>query len=48
MARRILIAQGIIIGALGLGVLVKEWPGLVREIRIWRMANLRSGPRHQR
>lgn len=37
MAKRILIAEAALLGALGLGMLVRELPGLVREIRIWRM-----------
>ncbi|MFF7725497.1 hypothetical protein [Streptomyces sp. NPDC008001] len=41
MARRLLIAQAVVAGAVTLGILVKEFPGIVREIRIWRMAGLR-------
>jgi hypothetical protein len=37
MARRVLLAEAVIAGALGLAVVVKEMPGIVREIRIWRM-----------
>ncbi|GGP33367.1 hypothetical protein [Streptomyces abikoensis] len=42
MARRLLITQALVAGAVTLGILVKEFPGLVREIRIWRMVGLRS------
>ncbi|PRX50997.1 hypothetical protein B0I33_101149 [Prauserella shujinwangii] len=42
MAKKILIAQGVLIGAAVLGILVREYPGLVREIRMWRMARLRD------
>jgi hypothetical protein len=48
MAKRILIAEAALVGALGLVVLTREIPGLVREIRIWRMAQFRSGVRHAR
>lgn len=48
MARRVLIAQAVIAGALGLVILVKEIPGLVREVRIWRMVGFRAGSRHPR
>ncbi|MGW2035900.1 MULTISPECIES: hypothetical protein [Streptomyces] len=47
-ARRVLIAQGAALGALTLGLLVLELPGIVREVRIWRMVNLRSGARRPR
>ncbi|MEV5147714.1 hypothetical protein [Streptomyces sp. NPDC052727] len=42
-AQRVLIAQGVALGALTLGLLVLELPGIVREVRIWRMIKLRSG-----
>ncbi|AEW99440.1 hypothetical protein [Streptantibioticus cattleyicolor] len=48
MARRLLIAQAAVLTALGLGIFVKEIPGLIREIRIWRMVGLRGGPRRPR
>jgi hypothetical protein len=48
MARRILIAEAVIVGGLVLGVLLRELPGAVREVRIWRMAGFRSGSRHPR
>ncbi|MGK5545860.1 hypothetical protein ACSNOH_14165 [Streptomyces sp. URMC 127] len=46
MARRLLIAQAVVAGAVALGLLVKEFPGLVREVRIWRMVGLRSRAGH--
>lgn len=42
-AQRVLIAEGVVIGALTLALLVREFPGILRELRIWRMINLRSG-----
>ncbi|MFF0793560.1 hypothetical protein [Streptomyces spiralis] len=47
-AKRMLIAQAVMAGGLALAVLVKEMPGIVREIRIWRMVGLRAGSRHPR
>ncbi|MFF8908598.1 hypothetical protein [Streptomyces olivaceoviridis] len=47
-AQRVLIAQGVALGALALGLLVLELPGIVREVRIWRMINLRSGAKRPR
>ncbi|MET8772930.1 hypothetical protein [Streptomyces sp. NPDC004658] len=44
-AQRVLIAQGVALGAVALGLLVLELPGIVREVRIWRMIKLRSGAR---
>ncbi|MCF3103132.1 hypothetical protein IPZ58_16285 [Streptomyces roseoverticillatus] len=41
MGRRLLIAQAVVAGAVALGILVKEFPGIVQEVRIWRMAGLR-------
>ena len=46
MARRVLIGQGVLVGGLLLALFVREIPGLVREIRIWRMAGSQSGSRH--
>jgi hypothetical protein len=46
-AQRVLIAQGVALGALALGLLVLELPGIVREVRIWRMVKLRSGAGHR-
>lgn len=43
MAKGILIAEAVIVGGLVLGILVKEIPGAVREVRIWRMAGFKSG-----
>lgn len=37
MAKRVLIAQAVVIGVALLVLMVKEYPGLIREIRIWRM-----------
>ncbi|WP_225851175.1 hypothetical protein [Streptomyces sp. HPF1205] len=48
MAKRVLMAEALIVGALGLMVLAKEMPGLVREIRIWRMAGIGPGSRRRR
>lgn len=42
MAKKILIAQGVLIGAVLVGVAIHEYPGLVREIRMWRMARLHN------
>ncbi|AEY87241.1 hypothetical protein [Streptomyces olivaceoviridis] len=47
-AQRVLIAQGVALGALTLGLLVLELPGIVREVRIWRMIKLRSGAKRPR
>ena len=47
-ARRVLIAEALIVGGLALTLLVREMPGLVREVRIWRMTGFRSGSRHSR
>ncbi len=46
MAKRVLMAQAVLVGGLVLTLFVKELPGLVREIRIWRMAGSGSGSRH--
>lgn len=50
MAKRILIAQGVLVGLAVIGLVVKEYPGLVRELKIWRMAFLlhASGSRRVR
>ncbi|KMS89113.1 MULTISPECIES: hypothetical protein [unclassified Streptomyces] len=47
-AQRVLIAQGVALGALAFGLLVLELPGIIREVRIWRMINLRSGAKRPR
>jgi hypothetical protein len=44
MAKRVLMAQAVLIAGVGLGVVMKEFPNLVREIRIWRMAGRRAAP----
>jgi hypothetical protein len=45
-AKRVLAGQITVAGVLGTAMLFRELPGLVREIRIWRMAGFRAGPRH--
>ncbi|MEV6025721.1 hypothetical protein [Streptomyces sp. NPDC052036] len=45
-AKRVLIAQGLLVGAAALTLLARELPGLVREVRIWRMVGVRTGSRH--
>lgn len=40
-AKRILLAQAALLGVVLAAMLVRELPGLVREIRMWRMARLR-------
>lgn len=47
-AQRVLIAQGVALGAAALALIVHEFPGIVREVRIWRMINLRSGAKRPR
>ncbi|WP_330341890.1 hypothetical protein [Streptomyces sp. NBC_00557] len=47
-AQRVLIAQGVLLGAVTLALFVQELPGIVREVRIWRMSNLRSGAKRPR
>jgi hypothetical protein len=42
-ARRMLFAEAAVLGAAALVLLVRELPGIRREVRIWRMINLRSG-----
>ncbi|WP_199835962.1 hypothetical protein [Streptomyces sp. TP-A0356] len=41
MARRVLIAEALLLGGVALTVLARELPGLVREVRIWRMVGVR-------
>ncbi|MFI9722181.1 hypothetical protein ACIHFE_21375 [Streptomyces sp. NPDC052396] len=48
MAKRLLIIQAVVAGAAALALLIKEFPGLVREIRLWRMAGVRAGSRYPR
>jgi hypothetical protein len=47
-AQRLLLAQGALLGAAALVMLVRELPGIRREVRIWRMINLRSGAKRPR
>ncbi|MEU2060786.1 hypothetical protein [Streptomyces sp. NPDC013455] len=47
-ARRVLVAEAAVVGGLVLTMLVRELPGIRREVRIWRMINLRSGARRPR
>ncbi|GHF06339.1 hypothetical protein GCM10014715_72960 [Streptomyces spiralis] len=47
-AKRMLVAEAVVVGGLALALLVKEMPGIVREVRIWRMVGLRAGSRHPR
>ncbi|MEU5085310.1 hypothetical protein [Streptomyces sp. NPDC021356] len=44
--RQVLAAEAAVMGALALALLAKEIPGIIREVRIWRMVGLRPGPRH--
>jgi hypothetical protein len=44
----VLLAQGVLLGAVTLALFVQELPGIVREVRIWRMSNLRSGAKRPR
>lgn len=46
LARRVLAGQLALAGTLVLAVLVREFPGLVREVRIWRMVGFGSGSRY--
>ncbi|WP_181139158.1 hypothetical protein [Streptomyces sp. Ru72] len=47
-ARRVLMAEALIVGGLALTLLVREMPGIMREVRIWRMVAFRHGSRHPR
>ncbi|GAA1187601.1 hypothetical protein GCM10009654_51490 [Streptomyces hebeiensis] len=47
-AERVLMAQAALVGGLALALLVKELPGLVREIKIWRIVGFRPGTRRRR
>ncbi|MEW2497980.1 MULTISPECIES: hypothetical protein [Streptomyces] len=42
MAKRLLIAQALLVGGAAVTLLIREMPGLVREVRIWRMVGLRG------
>ncbi|MFF8596229.1 hypothetical protein ACF061_33325 [Streptomyces sp. NPDC015220] len=44
--KQVLTVEAAVLGGLVLALLVKEMPGLLREIRIWRMVGLRPGARH--
>ncbi|GHF94318.1 hypothetical protein [Streptomyces thermodiastaticus] len=44
-ARRVLAAQLAVAGGAVLALLAKEIPGIVREVRIWRMVGLGAGHR---
>ncbi|GGV65598.1 MULTISPECIES: hypothetical protein [Streptomyces] len=46
-ARRVLAAQLAVTGGAVLALLAKEIPGIVREVRIWRMVGLGPGPRRR-
>ena len=46
--KQVLAAEAVVIGGLALALLVREIPGLVREVRIWRMIGFRAGSRHPR
>lgn len=37
MAKRVLIAQAVLVGGGLLALFLRELPGAIREIRIWRM-----------
>ncbi|MFI2435963.1 hypothetical protein [Streptomyces sp. NPDC018693] len=47
-ARRVLTAQAVLVSGAALALLIREIPGLVREVRIWRMAGFPSGSHHPR
>jgi len=47
-AERVLLAEAVLVGGLALALLIKEFPGLVREVKIWRMVGLPTGARHRR
>ncbi|MGW3727879.1 hypothetical protein [Streptomyces sp. NPDC000851] len=46
-AKRILIAEAAVLGGAALALLIAEFPGIVREVRLWRMAGFRPGPRNR-
>lgn len=46
--KQVLLAELAVVGGLVLALLIREMPGLVREIRIWRMVGIRSGSRRPR
>ncbi|MFD5272251.1 hypothetical protein [Streptomyces sp. NPDC058335] len=44
-AKRIVMAEAVVLGGVALALLVAEFPGIVREVRLWRMAGFRQpGP----
>ncbi|MBZ9642900.1 MULTISPECIES: hypothetical protein [unclassified Streptomyces] len=43
-AKRILMAEAAVLGGAALALLIAEFPGIVREVRLWRMAGFRPGP----
>ncbi|MGW0336983.1 hypothetical protein ACWD0J_35005 [Streptomyces sp. NPDC003011] len=44
-AKRIVMAEVVVLGGAALALLVAEFPGIVREVRLWRMAGFRRpGP----
>jgi hypothetical protein len=47
-AKQVLAAEIAVVGGLALALLVKEMPGIVREVRIWRMVGVRARSRHPR
>ncbi|MBN0042825.1 hypothetical protein JS756_01585 [Streptomyces actuosus] len=46
--RSVLTAQAALLAGAALALLIREMPGLVREIRIWRMVGVRSRSGHPR
>ncbi|MFI2645786.1 hypothetical protein [Streptomyces sp. NPDC018610] len=40
-AKKVVAAQLAVVGGLAVALLVKEMPGIMREIRIWRMVGIR-------
>ncbi|MEU8591200.1 hypothetical protein AB0C59_29975 [Streptomyces sp. NPDC048664] len=48
MARRVLIAEAMLVTGVAAVVLLREMPGLVREVRIWRMVGLPGVTRRRR
>jgi hypothetical protein len=47
-AKQLLAVEIAVVGGAVLALLAKEVPGLVREVRIWRMIDYRAGSRHPR
>ncbi|MCF6521948.1 hypothetical protein [Streptomyces sp. JJ36] len=48
VAKGVLIGEAALIGGLGLAIVLREIPGLVREVRIWKMIGGRVTPRPAR